>query len=169
MIRWIGAAIILAASVGFCYCLTLTYAREEAALKDILRILEFMASELNSRLTPLPQLCGQASKLGKGDVFNVFYHAFGYLQSQTFPDAAACLEKAVNEVQALPQLAKRNLLHLGQNLGRFDLDGQLAGLETVRQICLRDLQGLENNKRENLCSYQTLGFSAGAALVILLI
>ena len=58
--------------------------------------------------------------------------------------------------------------NLGSSLGRFDLSGQLKGLQSVRGECLRELESLEKNQPERLKSYQTLGMCAGAALVIIL-
>ena len=69
----------------------------------------------------------------------------------------------------MPEAAKRNLLLLGKTLGRFDLTGQLSGIESVIQLCRRDLDGLLSNQDVRLRSYRTLGICAGIALVILFI
>ena len=61
------------------------------------------------------------------------------------------------------------LSELGESLGRFDLPGQLKGLEAVRRKCLMELEALGRNRTERLRCYQTLGLCAGAALVILFI
>ena len=61
------------------------------------------------------------------------------------------------------------LILLGRWLGRFDLDGQLKGLDAVRQECRRHLEELNNNREVRLRSYQTLGLCAGAAIAILFI
>ena len=64
---------------------------------------------------------------------------------------------------------KCNLQLLGKTLGRFDLQGQLSGIASVKQLCKRDLDGLQNNQELRLRSYRTLGICAGVALVILFI
>jgi stage III sporulation protein AB len=169
MIRWIGAAIILLASLGYSVVLAKGYAREEAALQELLEILAMMHSELNCRMTTLPELCGHASCLTRGPVSHVFGRIKELLNSHKYADAEICVQKAIESGKGLPSLVTRNILHLGRTMGRFDLDGQLADLEIVRQMCTRDLQGLRSNKKECLKTYQILGFSAGAALIILLI
>jgi len=58
---------------------------------------------------------------------------------------------------------------LGGNLGRFDIPGQLRGLENTRKECCDKLQMLTQNNDSRLRSYQTLGLCAGAALAILLV
>jgi len=54
-------------------------------------------------------------------------------------------------------------------LGRFDLPGQLEGIQAVRKRCEESLESIRKNRNERLRSYQTLGVCAGAALAIILI
>ena len=68
----------------------------------------------------------------------------------------------------IPRHTLESLQNLGNSLGRFDLSGQLKGLEGVRQECRGKLTRLMGNQEVRLRSYQTLGLCAGAALVILL-
>lgn len=78
-------------------------------------------------------------------------------------DAALC------HVRELPTQAQKIMRELGQTLGRFDLPGQLRGLESIRRTCRRELDELAKNRDVRLRSYQTLGLCAGAALAILFI
>ena len=70
---------------------------------------------------------------------------------------------------SIPPIAKSQLMALRNSLGRFDIDGQMSGMEAVRQECERNLLLLRNNRENRLRSYQTLGLCAGAALAILLV
>ena len=54
-------------------------------------------------------------------------------------------------------------------IGRFDLEGQLQGLESVRVYCRDQLDNLAKDRDVRLRSYQTLGLCAGAALAILFV
>ena len=58
---------------------------------------------------------------------------------------------------------------MGSSLGRFDLDGQLLGLEAVRVYCQEQLSEMSKDRDVRLRSYQTLGLCAGAALAILFV
>ena len=69
----------------------------------------------------------------------------------------------------LPKRVREGFRLLGQNLGRFDLQGQLKGMETVRNYCDLELESLGKNREERMRSYQTLGLCAGAALAILFV
>lgn len=169
MIRWIGAAMILASGGSIGFAAAWNHRRQEAALEDLIKVLDFLWAELNCRLTPLPQLCREAAKQCTGVVGRLFQKLGDELDKQLSPDAQSCMKTAIESVQGIPECAQENLLYLGKNLGRFDLQGQLAALDAAKQMCARDLCGLRNNRDSRLRSYQALGFCAGAALVILLI
>jgi stage III sporulation protein AB len=76
---------------------------------------------------------------------------------------------AVARTKGLPEKTKGILLLLGRELGRFDIDGQIRGLDAVRLQCKDRLNALTQNKETRIRSYKTLGLCAGAAMVILFI
>ena len=169
LIRWIGAALILLAGGGFGYISARQLRREEAALQELIGIMDFLSAELECRLTPLPQLCAEAAKQGKSAVSLVFSRLCRELEGQQLPDAGHCMHRALDAVEDVPETARRHLTQLGKNLGSFDLPGQLSSLDAVRQNCQRDLLGLQSTKDTRLRGNRVLGLCAGAALVILLI
>lgn len=167
-IKWIGAVLIIAASGGFGFSLTAAHRREEASLRSFIRALDFMVSELCFRATPLPALCRMAAGECEKSIEKVLSGLADNLDQNVSPDAAECLESAMQEV-ALPALTQQNLRLLASSLGRFDLDGQLKGLESVRASCRTDLDKLTSDREMRFRNYQTLSLCAGAALAILLI
>ena len=77
---------------------------------------------------------------------------------------------AMNQLVAcheLPGRVRRNMRQLGTSLGRFDLEGQLQGLDAAKQQCRKDLIELQENAPQRIRNYQTLALCAGAALAIL--
>lgn len=168
-IRLAGAVMILVAGGGTGLMLAHQHRKEEAALEQLIRCIEFLSWELQCRLTPLPQLCAMGAEQTKGVIKEVFQQLAIELEKQTGPDVTRCMETVLQEAVGLPEITQSILYILGQNLGRFDLNGQLSGLETVRQMSIRSLAGLQNNRDSRLRSYQVLGLCAGAALVIVLI
>jgi stage III sporulation protein AB len=76
---------------------------------------------------------------------------------------------AIDKCTSLPEKTHCCLISLGRTLGKFDLQGQMKGMDTVIAECERELSKLQNNKEERLRSYQTLGLCAGAGLAILFI
>ena len=149
--------------------LAASHRREESALRQLVNALDFMECELQYRMTPLPELCRLAGRENSGSIRNVLLELARELDEQIAPDVFSCMKAALSAAQDIPDSSARALEHLGQTLGRFDLAGQLKGLEAVRSDCRRILAEMSQNKEQRLRSYQTLGFCAGAALAILLV
>lgn len=166
--KWIGAVLIISACGGFGFSLCNSHRQEENTLRSLIAVLDFMSSELHYRATPLPELCLMAEKESKGALQPVFSALAMELEGNLSPDVSRCMEAALNQAE-LPPLTHRNLQLLGSTLGRFDLEGQLKGLETVRTTCRTDLDALTAGRESRLRNYQTLSLCAGAALAILLI
>jgi len=169
MYRWMGAFLVVASSGGLGMILAWNQIREERLLSQLAEILSYMESQLAYRLTPLPELCREASTLTSGVLGQVFEDLCQALEQNLLPEASGCMEAVLSAVPALPHSLRRNLSDLGHTLGRLDLSGQRKGLLTVRGECMRQLQLLRRNRTQRLRSIRTLGFCAGAALTILLL
>ena len=169
MYKWIGAGCIVVSCGGFGFLMALHHRQEEAALGQLTAALDFMECELQYRLTPLPELCRQAARQVGGSIGRILEKLAEELDYQIAPDVESCMQTALALTGTLPQLCRDRLTQLGKNLGRFDLDGQIRGLEAVRADCRRCLEELSRNRDTRLRSYQTLGLCAGAALAILFV
>ena len=166
-LKLLGAILIVAGCGGYGFSLCTRYRKRERALSDLVRALDRMECELQYRLTPLPELCRQTAAESGGRIREVFTSLAGELENQVSPEVRSCMNAALCRVRELPERAKKELLELGQTLGRFDLPGQLKGLEAIRRNCRSELDELSRNREVRLRSYQTLGLCAGAALAIL--
>lgn len=167
--KWIGAVLIVAGCGGFGFTLSAEHRALEKSLRKLVGILDYMTCELRYRMTPLPDLCGAAGKESGGALGKVFCQLSMELESSHSASVSNCMESALKRIGELPSRTRDNLILLGNSLGRFDLEGQLNGLEAVRTSCRRDLESLTANKDVRLRNYQTLGLCAGAALAIVLI
>ena len=91
------------------------------------------------------------------------------LEDRITPDVERCMDLALGQVCQMPKLAVQVLSQLGRSLGRFDLEGQLRGLESAIRSAgdalRRFREGAEGRRR----SWQTLGLCAGAAIAILFV
>lgn len=168
-IKIIGAVLIIAGCGGVGFSIAAAFRREEVALEHLIAAAQYMCNELQYRQPALPELCRLAASQIAGSVSAVLNNLASELDRQVAPNAALCMAAAIETVPKLPECAKRNLTALGRSLGRFDLPGQLSGLQSVCELAKRDLSGLQANRDVRLRSYQTLGLCAGAALVILFI
>lgn len=168
MLKWTGAILVFVSCASFGFRLAAAHGQEVRSLRKFLLALDLMECELQYQLTPLPQLCHRAGKRSGGSVAWVLQTLSDALTQQTEPDVDCCMQRILESSEKLSRREKRLYRSLGSSLGRFDLTGQLKGLQTVRRECMRELETIEQNQPERLRSYQTLGMCAGAALVIIL-
>ena len=167
--KWIGAILIVLGCGGFGFSMAASHRVQESSLRNLIRILDYMACELQFRMTPLPELCRMAGKENRNAVGQVFGLLSTELGNAISSDVSSCMEAVLKKRPELPPLTRDNLILLGQSLGRFDITGQLKGLESVRDTCRNALNNLSQNRDVRLRNYQTLGLCAGAALAIILI
>lgn len=166
MIRMIGACCILTGCGGFGFSMAAASRREEEELKILLQALETMSCELSYRHTPMPVLCRMASRERKGIVAAFFLELAKELEKQTAPDVQVCVFEVLRQLEA-PKRLHGLLSDLGGTLGRFDLPGQLRGLESAIRSTEQALRQIREGAADRRRSYQTLGLCAGAALAIL--
>lgn len=167
--KWIGACCVMTACGSFGFLLAFQHLGEVKVLRQFLRTLNDMECELEYHLTTIPMLCRGAAAQSKGVLSRVFLNLAVELENQILPDVERCMYAAISRSEPVPSLAKEMLIRLGKQLGRFDLQGQLKGLEEVRQMAQAKLDDLNHNKDVRIRGYKTLGLCAGAALVILFI
>lgn len=167
-LKLIGALLLVIGCGGVGFQLAAAHVREERMLRKLLAVLNYMSCELQYRLSPLPELCRQASQQASGTLGAVFLRLASEIDNQMAPDAARCMNHVLSGMPGLPERARRVLQSLGSTLGRFDLDGQLHGIAAVEEACRRNLSELEAGRDSRLREYKTLGLCAGAALAILL-
>lgn len=168
MLRLMGAGCIVAGSSAFGFAMAAASRREERQLRQLLGALEYLCCELSYRLTPLPDLCRGAAADRGGAVRGFFLGLARELERQTESDAQAAV-KSTLERTVLPDSIKGILGELGQTLGRFDLPGQLKGLELSIRETERVLRLVRDGAPERRRSWQMLGLCAGAALAILFV
>ncbi len=167
--KWIGAMMIILGCGGFGFSLAAAHKREENTLRKLIAALDLMECELQYRLTPLPELCRLAGQDSSGCVREVLLKLSTELDAQVAPEVSSCMSAALSAVPDIPGHTRDALVTMGKTLGRFDLSGQLKGLEQVRTSCRQQLEAMSFNREPRLRSYQTLGLCAGAALAILFI
>ena len=169
MLKWIGAAMIMVGCGGTGFFMAASHRRQETELRHFMSSLDYMQCELQYRLTPLPDLCRQTAAQSSGLIRKLFTCLANELEDQIAPDVQHCMNAAVAKIPELQSTTASVAMEMGRTLGRFDLDGQIRGLEQTRQDCRTVLERLSENRDVRLRSYQTLGLCAGAALAILFI
>ena len=167
--RWLGAAMIVIGCGSCGFSIAAGKRKEEQILCQLIRILQFMEAELRYRLTPLPDLCRLASCEAKGTLRAIFLNLYRELSWQKMPDAASCMSAAIQRTGEVPGRIRRILIQFGQTLGRFDLEGQLQGMDSIIQLCEREYTYLEKDRAARVQSFRTLGICAGIALSVIFV
>ena len=168
-IKWIGAFLVIAGCVAVGYLVSGNYLKREQLLRNLISAMEHMRCELQFQSTPLPQVCRSAGDSLCGVLKNLFHRLGDELDAQIYPDAQACTASVIEEYRQLPIEVRSVLTTIGKSLGKFDLPGQVSGLEAAEAECQRYLSDLKVNRDSKLRSYKAFGICAGAALVIILL
>ena len=165
--KWIGAILIFLSCASVGYIKAALYRNQERYLADFVRILDFMTCELEYRLSPLPQICKDASEMTSGCLEKVFSLLSKELESQISPNARYCLQICLRNVNDIPDKLRKLLEIFSESIGCFDLDGQLLQIAAVRKVCSAELERTQSEGKDRIRNYQTLGLCAGAGLAIL--
>ena len=168
-IKLIGSVCVMIACGGYGFYMACQQVSKIRQLENLIKAIHQMKCELQFHHTSLPQLCRSCVKYIDGDVFRVFSLLEKELEDQVVPNACQCMRVVVEKVGLTDTAIGLILQDLGNNLGTFDLDGQLLSLERIQERCEHDLEHLLKEKASRIRSYQTLGLCAGAAIVILLV
>lgn len=168
-LKVIGAIMIVAACGGFGFHTAIDYKKQTSMLRQFYMILEYISWELQYHHLPLPQLCRLAAVEASGIIRKFFITLAGELDDQIMPDVQQCVHAALIKSPSLPKCIHILVKLFGRNLGKYDLEGQLKGLEVVKLECKRMLDKQSQGQELKLRNYQTLGLCAGAALAILFI
>lgn len=169
ILKIIGAVLIVVGCGSIGFRIAVNQRREEKMLRQLIWILDYMECELQYRLTPLPALCRQVAKTFPGLLGKAFWELALEMEAQISPDMDGCMDAVLKKMPNIPSVTRQGMTLLGRTVGRFDMDGQLRGIDAVRQECRRNMDKLNNNLDQRLRSYQTLGLCAGAALAILFV
>ena len=167
--RIIGALLAVIGCGGIGILVARNAKKETVTLKKFILQIECWKNELSYHLTPLPELCRQASKMNTGILADFMAVFLEELERQVSPDAEMCIRAALDKFPDFPSHTRRLLIELGSTLGRFDTEGQLSGFESIMAESNRLYEHLYNTQEVRLRSYKTLGICAGVALVIIFI
>ena len=168
-IRILGAILILIGCGGFGALAAVAYKRETSTLKSFVESMDIMESELRYRKTPLPQLCHYIADIQSGVIKSFFLCLESELLRQVQPDAATCAVQALKKTQQMPKHTVEMILQFTKTLGKFDVEGQLLGIQAVKSEATLRLNQMSKDQAQRMKNYRTLGVCAGAAIIILFI
>ena len=126
-IKFVGAICIVVACSGCGMLMKASHLRMTHRFQDLISILEYMECELQYRCTPLPQLCRQAGERSHGKIQQVFLSLADELEAQISPNVGRCMAAVLDRSSNLEIDLKEILIDLGNDLGKFNLLGQIQG------------------------------------------
>lgn len=168
IIKILGALLIVIACAFIGYQFSVSYIREISHFKDLIWALDNMERELQYRLTPLPDLCRSIFNDNGCKISQIFLKLADLLDSHTENTVFACMEIAIMAVNIQSARVNNLLLNLGKTLGKFDVSGQIKGMQTIKEESIAILNSLSLNQKEKVRSIKTIGLCAGIAIAILL-
>lgn len=143
--------------------------REVVTLKKLITAIEIMICELQYHLTPLPELCRIVSAQTSDCICEFFSKLADELECQIAPDVIQCVMHTLKNCTDIPNVTEKMLIVLGESLGKYDFDGQISGLISVKDTCNKALEPLLFHLTNKLKTYRTLGFCAGLTIAIIII
>lgn len=167
--KWLGAVLVIAACGGCGISLAVRYRQLENLFRQIRHMVEIMRSELQYRLTPLPELCEFTAEHLTGIPQEIMKCFSRELYKRISPDAGSCMQAVLSSMPQLTGSSRRVFWELGQTLGKFDMEGQLTGLEYIKNLCDLEIETLYKKRDDRMRSYHTLGFCAGIAIAVLFV
>lgn len=145
------------------------YRKEYRQLQQLTHALSEMESELQYRLTVLPELVAHASSRTSGELREILLSFSENLTHHQFPDAGSCMQSALSSHEQLSERVLELLEFLGLSLGRFDLSGQLNSLHQLEYMLEREMKLLEQDLPMRLRCYRILGICTGIGLSVILL
>lgn len=164
-----GAIFVITGCGGWGFLVAAQHMQKIRLLKSLSGAIAYMECELQYRSTALPVLCEITGKQMNGKIRQLLLAMSAELEAQVAPNAEQCMIHAMEKCGEIPKPIDQLCRELGSSLGKFDLYGQLRGLESVRMECDHYLTQMQSNQEIRIRSYQTLGLCAGAAMAILFI
>lgn len=170
-LKLVGAVLIFFVCSGFGFYLAEKDRQDVNCLRHLIYSLDYMGNELQYHMTPLPQLMRQTAaqchhkKLSQ--IFLLFSHQ---LEDKYCSDFFVCTNSVIKQCKfSLPRRSCCILNELCRTMGRFDLEGQINSIMSVKASCMNEYDALRTDLSTRIRSYRTLGICAGVAIIIMFI
>ena len=135
-------------------------------LRQMLHAIQILEYEISFGATPLPKAFWAVSQASEGQMTQLFFSMSSQMEQCCWLSPKSAMERALignndpsNEI----------LIHLAEQLGKYDLQTQQNALQTAKARAEQMLQELERERSIKSGTYETLSICAGLAAAILLI
>ena len=166
--RIVGALLVVG---GFTYIgLLSSYSLKSTILllEEYICILDNLICEMEFQRTPLPVLCRSVVRNRCSRLHDVFNHLADEMDAQTSPNVSTCVRTVLDRSGELPAAVREMLCRLGESLGRFDVEGEISNLQSLRSEAIDRLNTMRLTQKEKGKTNQTLWVCAGALAAVLM-
>lgn len=172
MLKWIGAAMVMAAGTAYGFAQASRYARRPKELRQLSAALGTLETEIVYGLSPLPEALRRVSTAAAQPVAGLFADAAARMDDRRAERTAGeCWTEAVHAawpLTALREPEKSSLLALAATLGATDRDDQVKHLRlAIAQLGVEEEAAREEGARFGKM-WRSLGALAAALVVILM-
>lgn len=169
ILRIIGAIMILVGCGYAGFLLAASYRKETDSLTSFIEMLNYFECELQYRSPPISDMFSDFSETRK-DLMGRFSKTLAVeIESQVCPNVKECVRAALQKHENMPKETACFLIKFGTTLGKFNADGQLLEIRSLKSVVQQKLEFLLSNQDWKTRNYKTLGLCAGAAIAILFI
>ena len=140
-------------------------------LTALITALDYMKSEMECNLTPLPQLFAALGQQGERTIAALFARCGDAMLGNASLPPQQALRDALTQTRGLrlSGQTRQSLESLGLSLGKFDLGGQSRAVDLAKARLQAELDTLLAGSRARCRSYETIGICAGLALAVILL
>ena len=172
ILKILGCILILAAPTIGGYIYSEGFKKRVVQLNEFQRCLTQLENEILFTHTPLTEVFFNISRKSKYPINEIFEMASDLLMTNKVEDVYEAINKALESKKDALNLKKEDLdiiLDLSKTLGESDVEGQKSVFRLTRENLKKQIQLAENIMKKNVKLYRYLGFSVGAALVIMVV
>ncbi|MFD2116069.1 stage III sporulation protein SpoIIIAB [Paenibacillus yanchengensis] len=168
MMKLLGALLILLAGTLFGFFQANLFMERPKQLRQLIHILQRLATEIGYGQTALPIAIERASKDEQGVVYRLFQMVVEQLQEENDRSFVEIWQSVMEQRWAYTSLKaseQRIVIRLGSVLGISDTTDQLKQL----QLAMEQLKMEEEQARDNQAKYATMWRSLGLLIAVFII
>ena len=171
MLRLVGALLLTVGAAGLGLCAAWQLRDRVRSLRSLVGGLEILDRELSFRRTAMPELMERTARQAGAPACYLFARCRDHLEELGERSFSQIWARAVAEEPELllAEEERAALLELGEILGRYDADGQIAALKRAEETLKACLTRAKEDRRRLGRVYTALGAGSGAMLAILLL
>jgi stage III sporulation protein AB len=169
MLKFLGAAMVVAASGLSGLAVAGSYARRPRELRALRSALQMLETEITYGATLLPEALNTVSARCDQLVGALFKKAGEELAAMSGVSAAQAWERALDSYYAVSALKPQDhsiLVSLGRSLGRSDCADQVKHLRLTMEQVTQEAANAEEEASRNVKMWSYLGFLGGLVLVL---